>query len=336
MEARPTIMVTNDDGIDAPGLRSLVRVLVSTNRYNVRVCAPDQEQSAVSHSIIWRHPIAAKKVEIEGAEAYAISGTPSDCTSLGLSKVLFSSPPDLVLSGINMGGNCGYHGLLLVLGKPFLMVYHPCQYPMTDTEEIVFTSLFCLEYIPNSCSNKCLVNFYLIYDFFEPGMELLGKSTVDDFPLAAEACLPIIDATLAEIKNKTLPSTCFLNIDLPADVRNHKGYKLTKQGKGFYKMDWMDVTDGTPGIQMASTMTNDVNSFMSKEDGPAAPIGQRLFRRKATGHQNDDNATESIDDHAVKQGYIAVTPLHALSNADADCYSFYNNWLPGVQQISKF
>ena len=67
-------MVTNDDGIDAPGLRALVQVLVSTNLYEVLVCAPDSEKSAVSHSITWIHALAVKRVEIEGATAYAVSG----------------------------------------------------------------------------------------------------------------------------------------------------------------------------------------------------------------------------------------------------------------------
>lgn len=49
-----------------------------------------------------------------------------------------------------------------------------------------------------------------------------GASTIHDFTLAAEACLPIIYAVLAEIKNKTYPTTCFLNIDLPTNVVNHK------------------------------------------------------------------------------------------------------------------
>ncbi|GFZ22046.1 survival protein SurE-like phosphatase/nucleotidase [Actinidia rufa] len=71
---RPTILVTNDDGIDAPGLRSLVSVLVSANRYEVLVCAPDSEKSAVSHSITWRHAVSVKQVDIDGATAFAVSG----------------------------------------------------------------------------------------------------------------------------------------------------------------------------------------------------------------------------------------------------------------------
>ncbi|KAJ4840456.1 hypothetical protein Tsubulata_023026 [Turnera subulata] len=87
----------------------MVAVLVSTRRFQVLVCAPHSKKSAVSHSITWRHPVAVKRVEIEGATAFAITGTPADCTPMGLSKALFPATPDLVLSGINMGSNCGYH-----------------------------------------------------------------------------------------------------------------------------------------------------------------------------------------------------------------------------------
>jgi 5'-nucleotidase len=51
-----------------------------------------------------------------------------------------------------------------------------------------------------------------------------GKSTINDYTLAAEACLPIISAILAEVRNQTYPQRCFLNIDLPTDVANHKVY----------------------------------------------------------------------------------------------------------------
>ena len=106
---RPRILVTNDDGIDAQGLRALVQVLLSTNLYEVLVCEPDSEKSAVSHSITWRHAVAVKRVDIDGATAYAVSGTPADSASLGISAALFPSIPDLVISGINIGSNCGYH-----------------------------------------------------------------------------------------------------------------------------------------------------------------------------------------------------------------------------------
>ena len=93
---RSRILVTNDDGIDAPRLRALVQVLLSTNLYEVLVCAPDSEKSAVSHSITWRHAIAVKRVDIDGATTYAVFGTPADSSSLGISAALFPSILDLV------------------------------------------------------------------------------------------------------------------------------------------------------------------------------------------------------------------------------------------------
>ncbi|KAK7253161.1 hypothetical protein RIF29_37647 [Crotalaria pallida] len=108
-EKRGTILITNDDGINAPGLQALVQSLVATNLFNLYVCAPDSEKSCIGHSITWLHPVAVKPVHIHGTtSAFAVSGTPADCTSLGVSKTLFPIVPDLVISGINNGDNSGY------------------------------------------------------------------------------------------------------------------------------------------------------------------------------------------------------------------------------------
>ncbi|MQM08717.1 hypothetical protein Taro_041578 [Colocasia esculenta] len=94
--ARPIVLVTNDDGIDAPGLRFLVQALVSVGRYRVLVCAPDSDKSGVGHGITWKHALSAVPVELQGATAYAVSGTPADCASLGISTSLFpGEKPDL-------------------------------------------------------------------------------------------------------------------------------------------------------------------------------------------------------------------------------------------------
>ncbi|CAL9107095.1 unnamed protein product [Musa textilis] len=96
-DPRPSLMVTNDDGIDAPGLRFLVDLLVAAGRYRVLVCAPDSEQSGVGHGITWHRPLSAKRVEIMGATGFAVSGTRADCASLGISGKLFvGTIPDLV------------------------------------------------------------------------------------------------------------------------------------------------------------------------------------------------------------------------------------------------
>lgn len=101
------ILVTNDDGIDAPGLWAITRELQKVGE--VRVVAPSREQSGVGASISLRLPIKAKKVESHSkeVEAYSIEGTPADCVIVGL-RALFPREIDLVISGINKGPNIGY------------------------------------------------------------------------------------------------------------------------------------------------------------------------------------------------------------------------------------
>ncbi|CAI0559531.1 unnamed protein product [Linum tenue] len=290
----PTVMITNDDGIDAPGLRSLVRVLVSSRRFHVLVCAPDSEKSAVSHSITWRHPISAQRVEIDGATAYGVSGTPADCTSLGISGALFPSVPDLVVSGINMGSNCGYH-----------IVYSGT---VAGAREAFFND------IPS---------ISVSYDWVG------GKSSVEDFTLAAEACIPIITGILAEVKSKKYPSGCFLNVDLPTNVTQHKGYKLTRQSRSIYRMGWKQVTSTTQGGKMLSTMTMDTDGKMQAEADTKddASQGNLVFKREVRGAQIVEDDT---DHKYLKDGYITVTPLSALSPADVGCHTYFKDWLPSV------
>ncbi|KAL3505915.1 hypothetical protein ACH5RR_031297 [Cinchona calisaya] len=295
---RPTVMVTNDDGIDAPGLRALVRVLVSANRFHVLVCAPDCEKSAVSHSITWRNPVSVKRVDISGATAFAVSGTPADCTSLGISQDLFPSIPDLVISGINMGSNCGYH-----------VVYSGT---VGGAREAFFNGVPAVS---------------MSYDWVG------GKSNVSDFTLAAEACLPIISAIVAEIKNQNYPQNCFLNIDVPTDVVNNKGYRLTRQGKSIVKMGWRQVISDAQGGKMLSTMTMETASASpGGEDVPSVQQEELLFRREVRGGQVENDDTDYC---TLREGYITVTPLGALSPPEIDGYSYFREWLPTVAERSS-
>ena len=103
------ILVTNDDGIDAKGLRELVTALHERAGADVFVCAPDGQRSAASHAISMRDAIAVEPVEFEGAElAFITSGTPVDCVCVGL-KVFADRGVkiDLVFAGINHGSNIG-------------------------------------------------------------------------------------------------------------------------------------------------------------------------------------------------------------------------------------
>src|SRR5688500_6831705 len=98
------ILVTNDDGIYSPGIDALARV--ATRFGEVRVVAPDVEQSSMGHAITASRPLFYKKspINFEGIEAYRVNGTPADCVALG--SHLWNKT-DVVLSCINMGSNLG-------------------------------------------------------------------------------------------------------------------------------------------------------------------------------------------------------------------------------------
>ena len=104
--AKPLILVTNDDGITAPGLRALIRFLKDIGE--VVVVAPDSPQSGMGHAITIDNTLYIKKLSIDlenGAkEEYSCSGTPADCVKLGLQELL-DRRPDLCVSGINHGSN---------------------------------------------------------------------------------------------------------------------------------------------------------------------------------------------------------------------------------------
>lgn len=99
------ILLTNDDGIYAPGLLALARRFGQDHR--VTVVAPDRERSAVGHGITLHQPLRASRVSLPaGCEGFAVDGTPADCIKLAVVE-LMAEKPDVVLSGINPGPNVG-------------------------------------------------------------------------------------------------------------------------------------------------------------------------------------------------------------------------------------
>jgi 5'-nucleotidase len=95
------VLISNDDGIHAPGLKTLVRTFKKWA--DVCVVAPETEQSASSHSLTLHRPLRIRQLE---KNSYAISGTPTDCIMLAVHQIL-ESKPDLIISGINRGANLG-------------------------------------------------------------------------------------------------------------------------------------------------------------------------------------------------------------------------------------
>ena len=100
---KPLILVTNDDGVTAKGILSLVQVAKKFGE--VIVIAPDKPQSGMGHAITIAHPLRLTPVDLfDGVETFSCSGTPVDCVKLGIYEVL-KRKPDLLLSGINHGEN---------------------------------------------------------------------------------------------------------------------------------------------------------------------------------------------------------------------------------------
>ncbi len=95
------ILITNDDGIDSPGIVALQQAL--DGLATIIVIAPDRDNSAVSHALTMHRPL---KVIMVRKNVYTIDGTPTDCVAVGLKKILTLSP-DLLVSGINAGANLG-------------------------------------------------------------------------------------------------------------------------------------------------------------------------------------------------------------------------------------
>lgn len=102
--AKPFILVTNDDGISAPGIRALISVMAEIG--DVLVVAPDSPQSAMGHAITINNTLHLNKISGENAQIteYSCSGTPVDCVKMAVNEIL-KRKPDLCVSGINHGSN---------------------------------------------------------------------------------------------------------------------------------------------------------------------------------------------------------------------------------------
>ena len=128
------ILLSNDDGIEAPGIKVLARIAAALSD-DVGTVAPETEQSGAGHSLTLRRPLRIRKLE---ERRYAVDGTPTDCVLLAINEILKDRKPTLVLSGINRGGNLGedvtYSGTVAaamegtVLGVPSIALSQ--EYPV--------------------------------------------------------------------------------------------------------------------------------------------------------------------------------------------------------------
>lgn len=136
------ILVVNDDGFQSPGFAALVKTL--SEKADVFVCAPDGQRSAKSHSITLGQHITAEKIDFPGAKlAYKSSGSPADCTKMGLQFCKEAGVEiDMVFSGINMGSNLGrdtlYSGTIGAAAEGALSGVHSVAVSVSEHDSVYF------------------------------------------------------------------------------------------------------------------------------------------------------------------------------------------------------
>ncbi|NCC23924.1 MAG: 5'/3'-nucleotidase SurE [Deltaproteobacteria bacterium] len=163
------ILLTNDDGIRAIGLRSLYQALVAAD-HRVTVVAPMTEQSAVGHAVTMFSPLRLKLVEEAGFVGHGVSGTPADCVKLALASLL-DSTPDRIVSGINSGANVGvdilYSGTVsaategALTGIPALAVSVDDYRPTDLAHQARFAASFLESPVWENLPERCVLNLNL-------------------------------------------------------------------------------------------------------------------------------------------------------------------------------
>lgn len=156
------ILLTNDDGIDSPGLRALLNGVKDIAQCTV--VAPARDNSAVSHSLTMHRPL---KVTQKGTNLFCIDGTPADCVALSLKK-FFPAPPDLLISGINNGPNLGndisYSGTVsaaiegTMYGIPSLAISAGGELPLNYKAAARIAKLLALKIFDHSLPAHVLLN----------------------------------------------------------------------------------------------------------------------------------------------------------------------------------
>ena len=169
-EEKPLILISNDDGITAPGIKALVEVMQEIGE--VIVVAPDKPQSAMGHAITINQPLRLTKVDqFPGVVSYQCTGTPVDCVKLAIDKLL-TRKPDLMVSGINHGSNASinviYSGTMSAAveasidGMPAIG-FSLCDYRWDADFEVVkpYVRRIALEYLRNGLPYGTLLNVNL-------------------------------------------------------------------------------------------------------------------------------------------------------------------------------
>ncbi|KAL3824462.1 hypothetical protein ACJIZ3_020491 [Penstemon smallii] len=329
--SKPIILVTNSDGLQSPGLSYLVDALVLQGIYNVHVVAPQSDESTSGHSLSLKKTVEVASVEINGATAYEVSGTPVDCVSLALSGALFLwSKPLLVISGINKGSSCGHH-----------MFYSGVV----------------------AGAREALVNgvpsISMSLDWKKDG------SQESDFKDAVTVCLPILNAAIRDIEKGIYPKGFSLNVEVPTSPLANKGFKVTRQSLWRSTLSWQAISGaknqaasrftggGLPGFGMQFAQLS--------RDASAAGAARRLTTQKKNLEvvesvglagksdfkrtvkyfrlemldKEQEEQDEDLDFRAVENGFVSVTPLSPSGQLSPQAETAVLEWISSALQVEQ-
>ena len=146
------VLLTNDDGIDAPGIAALREVLEQSGGFDVWTVAPDRERSTCSHGMTLG---AAVSVTLTGHQAFAVGGLPADCVFIAKNGLL-PDPPDVVISGINRGANLGsdviFSGTVAGARQAALMGMHGIAVSLVDGDDYSIAAEMTVDLIRRNAS----------------------------------------------------------------------------------------------------------------------------------------------------------------------------------------
>lgn len=246
------ILVSNDDGIDAEGIKQLANALSEIG--TVTVIAPKTEQSAVGHAITMKVPLRIYEHNfVNNIKAYAIEGTPADCIKIGIKNIL-KEKPDIIVSGINHGSNTAistvYSGTVSAAREAAIM-----------------------------------------------GYPAIAMSITDHRPTSFEAANKIAKDLVQKVMSNKLPEGTLLNVNVPnLPLKDIMGILPTHQGLS----KWDDV-------------------YEERMD----PYGNKYYW--LTGHMEELDTEIHNDQIAVKNNYVAVTPIH-FDLTDYKAYDELKTW----------
>lgn len=185
------VLVSNDDGIDAPGLEAIVGVIAADPAYRVTVVAPAEQQSVTGHGLVTRREVAAKPyAPVAGSPAWAVDGTPATAARIAITALLAEDPPDLVVSGINRGENDG----LGAWTSGTVAVAREAAYYGIPAVAV--------------------------------SLQLNWAEPQPDFEGAARWAKPVVDA----VRDEGLPTGVYLNVNVPIDTKAVRGYRVERMG----------------------------------------------------------------------------------------------------------